>query len=291
MQITVPKFDFEKLVYSHGWIFLSPFEWDDNSKSLTYTLRFTKNCCLKIKVKAKSIAEKTRIIISHNNHISLKPSHKKTIKKQVTRMLRLDEDFSDFHKVCKDDPLLGFVTKQKCGGILRGANFYEDLIKTVCTTNCDWRNTKRMCIALCNLNGGSFPYPKDILKHSPMILSKKVPLGYRTNTIYQISKLSEEGKLEIDKWAKDGDFERIKKELKLIKGVGDYSVNHMLVLLGNYSNIPVDSEVLKYLRDTHFGGKVVSPKEAVEPYEKYGKYRFLAYKFGRMARKLNYIDK
>jgi hypothetical protein len=64
----------------------------------------------------------------------------------------------------------------------------------------------------------------------------------------------------------------------------------MLVLLGSYERIPVDSEVLKYLRQTHFGGEHVSAKEAVKPYDSYGKYRFLAYKFGRMARAQNYID-
>ena len=74
-------------------------------------------------------------------------------------------------------------------------------------------------------------------------------------------------------------------------GLGPYSVAHMLVLLGDYSEIPVDSEVLSYLRDTHFGGKAVSTKKAVKPYETYGKFRFLAFKFGCMARRLNYINK
>jgi len=71
-------------------------------------------------------------------------------------MLRLEEDFTDFHKLCKGDPLLGFVFETKCGGILRGATAFEDLVKTVCTTNCDWRNTKKMCISLCQLDGGRF---------------------------------------------------------------------------------------------------------------------------------------
>ena len=73
--------------------------------------------------------------------------------------------------------------------------------------------------------------------------------------------------------------------------VGPYCVTHMLVLLGSYSDIPVDSEVLKYLRRTHFDGKAVKPAEAVRPYDRYGSFRFLAFKFARMGRRLNYIDK
>ena len=85
--------------------------------------------------------------------------------------------------------------------------------------------------------------------------------------------------------------DRVRKALAGIKGVGPYCVSHMIVLLGDYSEIPVDSEVLKYLRKTHFRGKAVSPAKATRPYEKYGSFRFLAFKFARMGRRLNYIDK
>ena len=90
-------------------------------------------------------------------------------------------------------------------------------------------------------------------------------------------------KLSLDEWAAAGDWDRIRASLAAIRGIGPYSVNHMLVLLGWYGDIPVDSEVLKYLRESHFHGKPVSTAQAVEPYERYGRFRFLAYKFSRMA--------
>ena len=203
----------------------------------------------------------------------------------------LDNDFSDFHILCKKHSTLKFVYENNCKGMLRSSTAFEDLIKTVCTTNCDWRNTKNMCNALCNLDSGNFPSPKDILKYSPGKLSKIVPLGYRSNTVHQISKMTLEGEVEFDKWAGEGNFDRIRNVLNNIKGVGEYSTNHMLVLLGDYSNIPIDSEVLKYLREVHFKGLEISPKESIKYFKDYGDYKFLAYKYERMARKLNYINK
>jgi hypothetical protein len=35
----------------------------------------------------------------------------------------------------------------------------------------------------------------------------------------------------------------------------------------------------------------VAAEKATQPFERYGQYRFLAYKFQRMAGKLNYINR
>jgi len=88
-----------------------------------------------------------------------------------------------------------------------------------------------------------------------------------------------------------GDYDRIRASLGRIWGIGAYSINHILVLLGDFSQIPVDGEVLKYLRQAHFDGTPVDGREAVLPYQRFGKYQYIAYKFGRIARMLNYVDK
>jgi hypothetical protein len=95
------------------------------------------------------------------------------------------------------------------------------------------------------------------------------------------------GKLSLDEWATAGEFDRVRATLKAIWGVGPYALSHMMVLLGDVSTIPMDGEVLKYLKHTHFGGRNVSGVEAVRPYERFGGFRFLAYKCGRMARRIN----
>src|SRR5206468_1079905 len=113
----------------------------------------------------------------------------------------------------------------------------------------------------------------------------------RARTIRTVAKLTLEEQLPLDSWAAAGDFERIRQTLTDIWGIGPYALSHILVLLGDYSTIPVDSEVIKYLSKTHFNGRKVTPKRAVAPYERYGPYRFLAFKFGRMSRRENYVDR
>ena len=290
MQITAPRFDFRKLVLSHGWAFLPPFEWDDARNRLARPLRLASGRGVPISISVAANDGRSVVGVRVESGPGLDPDERVEARAKIRRMLRLDEDFSSFHRLCAGDPALRFVANERCGGLLRAPTAFEDLVKTVCTTNCDWRNTKKMCAALCDLAGGSFPRPERLLSVSPRRLAKAAPVGYRAGTILVAARLFTEGRLDLDAWATAGDFERVREALGAIRGVGPYCISHMLVLLGAYSEIPVDSEVLKYLRHTHFDGEAVEPPEATKPYDKYGSFRFLAFKFSRMGRRLNYID-
>ena len=160
-------------------------------------------------------------------------------------MLWLDLDLSGFHRLCATDPLLRFVHRTGAGRMLRSPTAFEDVVKTVCTTNCGWRNTKRMCEALCALADGAFPTPHTILRLSERSLAHKVPVGYRAKTIRTVAKLVAEGNLPLDQWASTGDYPAIEQALQQVWGIGPYALAHMLVLLGCFERIPVDSEVLR----------------------------------------------
>jgi 3-methyladenine DNA glycosylase/8-oxoguanine DNA glycosylase len=289
IEMTARRFDFRKLVRAHGWAFLSPFEWSDKARVLCRPLRLPDGQCVPVQIRAATRSGKSVVQVSTNAHLST--AELQVLRPQVRRMLCLDQDFSGFHAMCRGDPVLGFVSRVRFGGLLRAPTAFEDMVKTVCTTNCDWRNTKKMSEALCALDGGGFPTPELVLKHPAWQLAARIPLGYRAATVRTIARLTADGKLLLDEWAAASDWDRIRSSLAAIKGVGPYSINHMLVLLGWYGDIPVDSEVLKYLQDTHFDGQAVAAKKATQPYERYGEYRFLAYKCHRMARRLNYINK
>ncbi len=289
IEITARRFDFPKLVLAHGWAFLPPFDWSDKDRVLRRLIRLPDDQCVPVRIRAAAHGGKSVLRVEAEARLS--PAERQVVRAQVRRMLCLDQDFSEFHAMCRGDPVLGFACRVKFGGLLRSPTAFEDLVKTVCTTNCDWRNTKKMADALCALDGGGFPTPELVLRHSTRQLAARVPLGYRAPTVRTVAKLTADCKLPLDQWAAAGDWDRVRSSLAAIRGVGPYSVNHMLVLLGWYGDIPVDSEVLQYLRDTHFGGRAVPAEKAVQPYGRYGQYRFLAYKCHRMARRRNYIDK
>ena len=291
MRITAKAFSFPHLVRSHGWAFLSPFDWCDEHGVLTRPLRLPNGDVVDCCIRAESAQHASIVHATVPRNTGLTPSDRRHVRDQVTRMLRLDENLSDFHRMCATDGRLAFAARTACGGMLRCPDPFEDLVKTVCTTNCDWRNTKSMCQALCELDGGSFPSPEAVVRLSVAGLARAAPLGYRARTVRHVARLFVDDKLPLDSWAEVGEFDRIRVALLRIPGVGPYCANHMLVLLGCYEHIPVDSEVLRYLRDTHFRGEPVSAQKAVRPYDRYGSWRYLAYKFGRMGRRLNYVDK
>jgi len=277
--ITTRRFSFPQLVYSHGWAWLAPFAWDDASRTLARPLTLGNRRHVRVVIGVRNAGARSQVTATVGG--KLDPQERQTLRAAVRRMLRLEEDFAEFHAVCAVEPRLKSVARSRSGGMLRAPTAFEDLIKTVCCTNCAWGNTQRMCEALCQLEEGAFPRAATLLRFNERQLAARVPLGYRAKTVLLLARLHEEGRLPLDQWAAEGDFDQIRQALTPVWGIGPYALNHILVLLGCYDEIPVDSLAIRFLRDTHFGGKAVSPQEAVRPYERYGKYRFLAYQFSR----------
>jgi N-glycosylase/DNA lyase len=78
----------------------------------------------------------------------------------VRRMLNLDEDLSGLYALAAEDPDLGWITRG-AGRMLRSPTVFEDVVKTICTTNCTWAATVRMVSALVDqLGDGTFPTPE-----------------------------------------------------------------------------------------------------------------------------------
>lgn len=290
MQITTPRFDAEKLVLAHGWVFLAPFQWDEDLGVLSRPLRVRYGRHINVRISATNYPDKTVIRVKLPNESDVHPEDKSLIKKQVRRMLCSDIDYSEFHQMCKGHPLLGFVYQHKCGGMLRSPTAFEDLIKTTCTTNCDWRNTKKMCQALCNFSNEPFPTPKRLATLGENFLKSNAPVGYRAKTVVEISTHFKD-KPDLEDLFTPENKEEIREFLVAIKGVGAYSANHMLVLSGHHDELPIDSEVASYFQKKHGLEKVPSEKEILAHYKKYKPCSFLAFKFIRMGERLNYINK
>lgn len=273
-------FDFRQLVFAHGWVQLAPFSWDEKAQALGRRLTLGNRCC-HITMQYHTAADKTSV------RAALVPDpgreHRADARRQIVRMLRLDEDFTLFHEQCRQKRRLRIVAERGWGGMLRAPTAFEDVIKTICTANCHWRNTRTMCERLCGLGGGDFPAPKKLLGIGPRRLAREVPVGYRAETILAVARLTEEGEMPLDVWIAEGDVERARAMLGQIKGIGNYCMNHIMVLLGIYDRLPVDSIVIKHLRNTYHDGKPIPAAAAVERFKEFGAYAFLAYKFGRCA--------
>src|SRR3989440_12088359 len=66
---------------------------------------------------------------------------------QVRRVLSLDLALPPFCRLAADDPDLAWVL-QGAGRMVRSPTVFEDVVKTICTTNASWGGTTRMVNAL-----------------------------------------------------------------------------------------------------------------------------------------------
>jgi 3-methyladenine DNA glycosylase/8-oxoguanine DNA glycosylase len=181
---------------------------------------------------------------------------------------------------------------------LRCATVFEDTVKTICTTNCSWRNTKLMVTNLCRMFGEpcktdresfTFPTPERLAAVSLDDL-KAAKLGFRARYILELARRVVDGDLDLDAWCLQTDPDALRSSLLGVKGVGSYAANHLLMLLGHYGEIPCDSEVRVYLGISPEAAQKEVERAAARRYGHWGRYAYLAYKFERVFKRLNYVD-
>jgi 3-methyladenine DNA glycosylase/8-oxoguanine DNA glycosylase len=119
---------------------------------------------------------------------------------------------------------------------------------------------------------------------------KEAKLGFRARYILEFTRRVVDGDLDLDAWCRETDPDALRSSLLGVKGVGSYAANHLLMLLGHYGEIPCDSEVREYLGVSPKAVPKEVERAAAKRYGHWGRYCFLAYKFERVFRRLNYVD-
>jgi 3-methyladenine DNA glycosylase/8-oxoguanine DNA glycosylase len=71
----------------------------------------------------------------------------------------------------------------------------------------------------------------------------------------------------------------LRERLLAIKGVGEYAAANLLMLLGRYDFVPVDSWALKLVSHEWYGGESVGRGEVEGAFERWGEWQGLAYWF------------
>ena len=220
------------------------------------------------------------------------------LRSRVRWMFRADEDFSDFWDLCRGHAVLRHCRSKRTGAHLRCATVFEDMVKTICTVNCSWSNTKLMVGNLCRMFGEpcaddgeafTFPTPERLAAVTEDDL-KVARLGFRARYILEFARRVAGGDLDLDAWCRETDPDALRSALLGVKGVGSYAANHLLMLLGHYGEIPCDSEVRDYLGVPPKAAQKEVERAAARRYGHWGRYCFLAYKFERVFARRNYVD-
>jgi N-glycosylase/DNA lyase len=161
----------------------------------------------------------------------------------VRHMLRLDEDLSRFYAMIGDDDQLAWA-RRGAGRMLRSPTVFEDVVKTVCTTNCAWSGTVRMVSALVDqLGAGAFPSPEAMAEAGDDFYRDVARAGYRGPYLRAIAAAVADGSLDLEALDGRSDLsdEEVAERLLALPGVGPYAVAHIMMLLGRYGRLILDS--------------------------------------------------
>jgi len=283
LRLSGPEVHFPTILFGHGWIFLAPNEPAEDRSGFRRTLLLSTGNRAVVQVRSSGS-------ICGRSAVPLVLADRQEIARAVRRMLRLDEDLSGFQNLCRGHPTLGFVHRTKAGRLLRSPTVFEDVVKTLCTTNCSWANTKNMVTRLCRLAGGVFPCPSTLARLGAERLRSECRLGYRAAYVHEFSRRVASGELDPESWLTDPHGGVVYEQLRGIRGAGPYAVHHILMLLGRYDLVPVDSEVRRWIEQTHFRGRSVPLPRLLKRYAPFAPWQFLAFKFERIALRDNYIN-
>ena len=203
----------------------------------------------------------------------------------VAHMFRLDEDLSAFYAIVREDPELDW-SALGAGRMLRGPTVFEDVVKTICTTNTAWSGTRKMTKALVdNLGieapGGrrTFPTADAMASADERLYRDVIRAGYRGPYLRQLATDVAEGTIDLEE-LNDPDLPDDEAAVRLLAlpGVGPYAAAHiMLTSLGRYSRLVLDS----WTRPTYtkLSGARRALKDATieRRFKRYGEWAGLAF--------------
>lgn len=214
----------------------------------------------------------------------------KSLLAAVRYVLRLDDDLSPFYEMAARDPELLWVTRG-AGRMVRGATVFEDVIKTLCTTNCSWSATIRMVSALVEHLGEkapgapeagpwgrAFPTAQAMAGAGEDFYRDVVRAGYRGRYMLSLARSVAEGVVDVEAFDASREElpdDELERQLLALPGVGPYAAAHVMMLLGRYSRLILDS----WTRPTYarVSGRAATDADMARRFSPYGPYAGLAF--------------
>jgi 3-methyladenine DNA glycosylase/8-oxoguanine DNA glycosylase len=271
--------DFRRILASHGVATLPPQHVDEAAWCLDTTLADGNGAAHTLRVREATPGR--AVVEAADGRRSAQRD--RWLLGAVRHLLRLDEDLSGFYAQAAADAALSWVTAG-AGRMLRSLTVFEDVVKTICTTNCTWSATVRMTTALVDHlgapapgGGRAFPSPQAIAEAGPDFYRDVARAGYRSGYLIKLAGHVAEGRLNLEELTDPGlpDAE-VEKRLLALPGVGPYAAAHiMLISLGRYQRLILDS----WTRPTYakLTGRKARDTAIERRFRRYGRYAGLAF--------------
>jgi N-glycosylase/DNA lyase len=281
MELTIPTprtFNFRRTVISHGWYDLLPFELDREQWQLIRVL----DRGAKTPVTVALTATKRTVRINTESSLTKKDAEK--VIRDVRHILRLDDDLERFYSTTQTDADFEWIATQGAGRLLRSPTVFEDLVKMICTTNCSWALTEKMVTALVQKLGReaddgrkTFPSADSMARMPRGFFVNEVRAGYRAEYLQELATRVASGSLDVESWlTSDLPTSELVKEIKGVKGVGNYAAENLLKLLGRYDGLALDSWTRAKFFQVRNKGKKTTDKRIARYYARFNEWRGLA---------------
>lgn len=271
---TPPDFKFWPTVTSHGWCVLPPFSEDPDNRALERVQQLRDGHIVHLVIRDSADGVTVSGLDS--------PDQQPEIAEVLTRCLQLDADLSGLYTLLRDYPQYHWIEQVGAGRMLAAPTVWEDLAKTLMTTNTTWNMTKQMVSRLASLGDISpdglraFPTPERIAAMSLDTLSEQVRAGYRNAYLHELATHIAEGRLDVESWRPAGlTADEMYKRITSLKGFGPYAAGSLLKLLGHHDRLATDTECRAVYKSRYNNGQPATDKEIAAYYQPFGAWRGL----------------
>lgn len=261
---------FARTIYSHGCAELPPASIE------TDPLRYRRTLRVGSRIVDIVLCERdANVLVESDARLGRRAASE--VDRTVSRMFRLDDNLAPFYAAVAGDERLAWAASG-AGRMLASPTVFEDVVKTICTTNCTWSGTIRMTRALADLGEGAFPEPATLARTPIRWYTNVAKMGYRGPYVKQIAADVAAGRLDLERLVARGvrSDDEVEEALLELPGIGPYAAAHVMQIVGRHRNLVLDS----WTRPTYVRlaqRRSASDTTIRRAFARYGEYAGLAF--------------